>query len=124
MFPLILILNVARVARAIPSGVPTTNYRGLIQVRNSADNSLLGYISKNLLNGAQMAYDADISQGLIVDFTAAQGSSPTDEIEIATEVCQHLAQISRFGTLKSCVLLESKQRIQLAQSHPGTRRCR
>jgi len=79
------VVLIAPVARAGPSGVPTT-YRGNIQVLNDADNSVLGYISKNSLNAAQLQYDPAVSDALIVDFSVPTSATTTTQIEISTEV--------------------------------------
>ena len=82
-----LILIVARIARAIPFGTPTRNYRGAIQVIQDSDNTALGYISRFAVNGGkQFGYDASIANALIVDFTAPIAAAVTSQIEVSMEV--------------------------------------
>lgn len=81
------LLIVARIARAIPSGTPTKNYRGVIQVIQDSDRTVLGYISRLAVNGGmQFGYDANIANALIVDFTAPIAPAVTAQIEVSMEV--------------------------------------
>jgi hypothetical protein len=95
-----LILVVARIARAVPSGVPLTNYRGTIQVQQASDNTVLGYISATSLNSAQLAYDPASANALIVDFAVPTSATVTTQVEISTEVTHtDVSRISRYGIL-------------------------
>jgi len=66
-----------------PSSVPPppttyTIHSGVIEVHNSANGNLLGYIGKNLGNGgAQFVYDPALSNALVVSFQTVQGGPAT-----------------------------------------------
>ncbi|KAF8343117.1 uncharacterized protein EI90DRAFT_3150097 [Cantharellus anzutake] len=66
----------------VPSSV---NYRAAIQVIQQDNSAVLGYISKNSLNQAQYAYDNDVANALIVDFTLTGGATSATGIDLTTE---------------------------------------
>ncbi|KAG8942476.1 hypothetical protein FRC04_003644 [Tulasnella sp. 424] len=67
-----------------PSSLPPVTRAGIIEVHNAANDALLGYISKNLVNGgAQFGYDPAIANALLVSFqtpAGATGTVPTMDI--------------------------------------------
>src|ERR1700679_3529833 len=76
-----------------PSSVPPppttyTTHSGVIEVHNSANGDLLGYIGKNMGNGgAQFVYDPALSNALIVSFKTVQGGPATQtDLDISTTV--------------------------------------
>lgn len=76
------------VRRSGPSTVPQPpvkiTYAGIIEVHNAANGNLLGYISKNLVNGgAQLGYDPSVANALLVSFqTDSSGSGTTLDISM------------------------------------------
>ena len=67
------------VRRTEPSGVPPPvkiTHSGIIEVHNSANGNLLGYIAKNLVNGgAQYGFDPSVANALLVTFQTDQSGS-------------------------------------------------
>lgn len=57
----------------------------MIQVLQSSDNALLGYISNDFFSSAQSRYQ-DITNAAIFDFTLPGGSTTGDDIELTPEV--------------------------------------
>jgi len=81
------------VRRSGPSTVPQPpvkiTYAGIIEVHNAANGNLLGYISKNLVNGgAQFGFDPSVGNALLVSFqTDSSGSGTTLDISMAVCLC-------------------------------------
>lgn len=76
------------VRRSRPSTVPPPvkiTHAGVIEVHNAANGNLLGYISKNLVNGgAQLGFDPSASNALLVSFqTDSSRSGTTLDISMA-----------------------------------------
>jgi len=69
-----------------PDPKPKINHSGIIEVRNAANGDLLGYISKNLVNGgAQFGYDPSVVNAVVVSFkTDHTGSGTQLDISIAS----------------------------------------
>jgi hypothetical protein len=68
------------VRRSSPSSVPPVKitHRGTIEVHNAANGNLLGYVSKNLVNGgAQYGIDPTAANALHVTFDTDQSNSGT-----------------------------------------------
>jgi hypothetical protein len=69
------------VRRQSPSSVPPpvkTTHAGVVEVHNAADGSLLGYIGKDLLNGAQLGFKPSIADALLISFETDSTGSGTD----------------------------------------------
>ena len=67
----------------------TVTHSGVIEVLDS-NGVLLGYISKNMVNGgSQLGYDPSISNALLVSFQTDQSGSGTD-LDITMAVCFNL----------------------------------
>jgi len=68
--------------RSAPSSVPPPvkiTHAGIVEVHNAANGDLLGYISKNLVNGgAQLGYDPSVANALLVSFQTDSTGSGTD----------------------------------------------
>ena len=75
------------VRRSSPSSVPpaTITYTGVIEVLDS-NNNILGYVSSNLLQGAQAGYDPSLANALVVSFTTDQTGSGT-QLDLTATVC-------------------------------------
>jgi hypothetical protein len=68
----------------VPPPPVTITRTGVIEVLNANNNNVLGYVSKNLVNGgAQYGYDPSIANALIVSFTTDQSGSGSD-LDIST----------------------------------------
>jgi len=72
--------------RSTPSSVTPpvkVTHAGIIEVHNAANGNLLGYISKNLVNGgAQLGYDPSVANALLVSFQT-DGSGKGTDIDIS-----------------------------------------
>lgn len=79
--------------RTVPSSVPppvTITHTGIIEVHDASNGNLLGYISKNLVNGgAQLGYDPSIANALLTSFQTDSSGSGND-IDISMAVCLSL----------------------------------
>ncbi|KAH8814554.1 hypothetical protein DL96DRAFT_416441 [Flagelloscypha sp. PMI_526] len=65
-----------RTSRSSPSDLPPVPYSGIIEVHNADNGNLIGYISKNLVNGgAQFGYDPSIANALLVSFELPAGAT-------------------------------------------------
>ena len=65
----------------------TVTHRGVIEVRNSATNALLGYVAQKFVNqGAQSGYDPSIANALTVSFTTDVTGSGS-KLDITATVC-------------------------------------
>ena len=94
----------------------TMVYRGNILVRNTNDNSVLGYISSTFSNG--QAFYQDKSNALTVSFTLDSTGSG-NQLNLILEVSFSLLQ-PRALPLLPCLLLECGSRsLRLLGSHPG-----
>ena len=72
-------------------------HTGIIEVHNAANGDLLGYVSKNMVNGgAQLGYDPSITNALLTTFQTDSTGSGTD-IDITMTVCFHLAPPFAFS---------------------------
>ena len=78
-------VSAALTRKSVNSAAPSINYRAMIEVHNSDDDTLLGYISKNSINQAQYGYDT-VDNALIVSFTLDNGESSAEGINLITEV--------------------------------------
>jgi hypothetical protein len=64
--------------------VPTVNYGGVIEVKNTDSGTLLGYVSKKSLGNGGYGY-ADITQALIVEFSLP-GDATAGTVQMTTAV--------------------------------------
>jgi len=71
--------------RSTPSQGVTTSYRGYIEVYQTSDNSLLGYVSNNAFSGAQVRYQPSQSDALIVDFSLPVGATSGSNLQLTVE---------------------------------------
>ncbi|KAF8895506.1 hypothetical protein BD779DRAFT_1466907 [Infundibulicybe gibba] len=71
--------------RSSPSSAPAITKRGYIQVINSANGGVLGYISKNSFSGAQYRYQPELSDALIVKFSVDSAASSVTNARITSE---------------------------------------
>ena len=119
------ILVLAHVSRAAPSNVPRpmTSYRGHIQVIKDADNSFIGYVSKNSVANSYLREEPGVGSALIVDFSVPISATTTIQIEISTEVSNDniFPDVARKSLMP---FSESRYWIQFAQPYPRTGRCR
>lgn len=88
-----------------PTPVTTTN-TGVIEVYDSQDN-LMGYVSKNMVDGRQYGYDPSLANALSVTFDTDQTGSGT-QLNIRTTVCAQAASFSGFFSPPTISEFESK----------------
>ncbi|KAJ7085625.1 hypothetical protein C8R43DRAFT_1142509 [Mycena crocata] len=71
--------------RTDTSPIPTTCRRGRIIVTNTNTNGVIGYISKNSLSGAQLRYQPNQEDALIVKFDFPVGALSSGDLDFAQE---------------------------------------
>ena len=79
-------LNSMSAAFARPSALPMVNYRGVIEVTNTANGQILGFISKSSFNFAQYRYQPALDDALIVSFSIDSGVTAVNDVRITSEV--------------------------------------